>query len=609
MATSTTARPTRSARPSSRKPPRRPPTRRRPLRIDHHKRPRPRSRRGGPCGYTLDKITCTRSGAHYCQPRADKVVKFFAELLVHPAGAFANHAFVLDGWQEHEIIRPLFGEVIWSEQWGRYVRRYTRATIVMARKNGKSALLSGILLYLLVADDEESAEVYGAAATTRQAGKVFEPAVKMVRKSPVLARRLKHIKNVRRIVDEDKGSHYEVIASDADNELGHNPHAFVLDEVLSQPDDSLWKAMRTAAGARCQPLMLAITTETTDGVSFGADFIDEADRVLEDPARSWHHFVFVRKTPRTPEELERLQRLFPGRPELPVSLDIWDEANWYWANPGLGTFLALQALREEAAEARKSASAEAGFRQFRLNQRVSQVTRYLSMDLWDLNAGEIAPHPGWLMGRLEGERCWAGLDLSSKLDLTAWSLLFPDGSVIWRYWVPEAVVPVLDDHTNKRFSEWVDEGWVTVTDGDTIDYDAIYDDVETDHEVYRIVDVTYDRWCGEPVRQEIEKRTRLTMVESQTTYERMTAPMTELMRVLKACELAHYGNPVSRWMADCLEAKRPKDDPDRIRPVKPDRDKTGKRIDGMPALLFALDGKLRGMPPVSIYETRGLASG
>ena len=582
-------------------------TRRRVLKVDHNKRWRPNSRRGGACGYTLDGKTCTKRGAHYCEPRADKVVKFFAELLVHPAGAFAGSRFELAPWQEHEIIRPLFGEVIWSDQWGRYVRRYTRATIVMARKNGKSALLSGIALYMLCGDGEESAEVYCAAANTRQAGKVFEPAVKMVRKSPVLAKRLKHIKNVRRLVDEKTGSHYEAIPSDADNELGHSPHCFILDEVLSQPDDTLWKAMVTGAGARTQPLMLAITTETTDQASFGADFIDEADRVMEDPARTPHHFAFVRKMPRTVDDLERLARLFPARPELPVSTDPWDEANWAWPNPALGTFLSVQALREDAIEARTDRSKFNGFLQFRLNQRVSQVTRWLSMDLWDARAGEVAPTPDWVRGRLKGQRCWGGLDLSSKLDLTALALVFDDGSVLWRFWLPESMVDPLDEHTNGRISEWVEAGWITATEGDTIDYERIYDDVAADHKDFRIVDLTYDKWSGEPVRQAIVKRTRLKMLESDTTYLRMTGPMSELMRRLKADEIRHFGNPVARWMADVVEKKSPRDDPDRQRPVKPDRDKTGKRIDGIPALLFALDGAMRGAPKASVYESQGMA--
>ncbi|OII60102.1 hypothetical protein BJP40_00640 [Streptomyces sp. CC53] len=183
--------------------------------------------------------------------------------------------------------------------------------------------------------------------------------------------------------------------------------------------------------------------------------------------------------------------------------------------------------------------------------------------------------------------------------------------MLWRFWVPESVTPILSDYTNGRFEEWVRDGWVTETEGDTIDYDRIYDDVAADHNRYRIVDITYDKWSGEPVRQAITKRTRLKLVESDTTYLRMTPPMSELMRRLKArppgSELAHFGNPVALWMADSIEKKSPRDDPDRMRPVKPDRDKTGKRIDGMVSLLLAVDGAMRGLPAPSVYETQGMA--
>jgi phage terminase large subunit-like protein len=125
-----------------------------------------------------------------------------------------------------------------------------------------------------------------------------------------------------------------------------------------------------------------------------------------------------------------------------------------------------------------------------------------------------------------------------------------------------------------------------------IDYDQIYSDIQADHDRFTIASITYDRWCGEPVRQEIQKRTGLEMIESVTTYDRMTGPMKELGRILKAEEMSHGGNPVARWMADSLEAKSPRDDAERVRPVKPDRDKSGKRIDGMVSLLMGIDGRM-----------------
>lgn len=576
--------------------------------VNHDARWRPRSRKGPVCGYKFRDILCEKRGAHYCEPRATRVVRFFAELLVHIKGPTARTAFILTWWQEHEIVRPLFGEVVWSDDWGRYVRRYRIAYIVVGRKNGKSELVSGLILYLLVGDDEDSAEVYGAAADTKQAGKVFEPMVRMVQLAPLLAARLKHIKNARRLVDERTGSHFEVITSDADGELGHNPHGFYLDEVLSQPDDSLWVAMRTALGARTQPLLICMTTETSDSASFGAAMIDEADRIMEQPARTPHAFAYVRKAPRSKDELARIRRLFAGHPDLPVSLDWHDERNWRWPNPALSDFLSLAALREEALEAADSPRKLNGFLQFRLNQRVQQITRYISMDLWDANCGPIALTPGWLDEELAGKKCWGGLDLSSKLDMTAWCLLFEDGRILWRFWVPESVVDTLDEHTDGAMSQWIAEGWVTATDGDTIDYESIYDTIEVDYQAHDLVDITYDRWSGEPVRQEVVKRTGLEMYESGTTYERMTGPMTEFMRMLMAGELQHCGNPVARWMADNLEAKSPTDDPDRVRPVKPKRDATGKRIDGLPALFFAIDGRTRVADDDSVYDYRGLST-
>jgi hypothetical protein len=143
-------------------------------------------------------------------------------------------------------------------------------------------------------------------------------------------------------------------------------------------------------------------------------------------------------------------------------------------------------------------------------------------------------------------------------------------------------------------------------DGNVIDYQAIYEAIVSDVNDMVIVDVTYDKWCGEPVRQELENRTGLTMVESSTTYDRMTGPMTEVKRAIVAGELAHGGNPVARWMAEHLRAKSPADDPDRCRPVKPARDAEHARIDGMPALIFAMDGRMRVDAGISVYESRGL---
>ncbi|MDP8929912.1 MAG: terminase large subunit [Actinomycetota bacterium] len=544
---------------------------------------RPRGRRGPACGYTFDDKSCSKKGAHYCEPRADRVVGFFAELLVHTRGPYARQQFVLEDWQEREIVRPVFGEVVWSEEWRRYVRRYRIAGIIVPRKNGKSHLLAGILLFLLVGDDEESAEIYGGARDTKQAGKVWEPAWRMVQLSPTLRKRLGVNRQSRRIFDEQTASYYEIVTADALGELGHNPHGVAIDELLSQRDDSLWNALRTAAGARVQPLFVVASTETNDPESFGAEMIDELERVQEDPSRAPHIFAFVRK--------------------LPFDADPWDEANWRKVNPALGTFLSLEALRQEALEARLDPTKENVFRQYRLCQRVQQVTRWMPLHVWD------QPSNCQLLDddKLVGRRCFGGIDLAATIDLAAAAWVFPDGDavdVLWRFWLPQAAVAELDRHLGGKASVWVREGLLTATPGDVIDYERIHEDLARDAERFEVVEVGYDPWGAEPTRQWLEQR-GLVIYPVQQTYRGLSGPLKELMRLAQSGKLRHGGNPVARWHADSIEVKQ--DENENIRPVKPERRKSGKRIDGLVALTMALAAWQRfEEQPASVYETRGL---
>lgn len=569
---------------------------------------RPDDRSGPVCGYTFRNKTCPKSGAHYCEPRGDRVVTFFARMLVHIKGPLQRTPFVLLDWQEFEIIRPLFGEVLWDSEWERYARRYRIAYIIVARKNGKSELAAGIMLYMLVGDDEQSAEIYCAAKDTKQAGKVFEPALRMVQLSPKLSNRLKHIKNARRLVDEQTGSHYEIITADAEGELGHNPHAFNLDEVLSQPDDSLWEAMTTAAGTRLQELMLATTTETNDNSGFGASLIDEAEKVQEDPTRSPHTFSFVRKLPLSDEQLQSLRDTFEGHRDLPVSCDPLDERNWAWPNPALDQFKSRAAMRRQASDAALDPEKEDGFKQFQVNQRVSASFRWMPMRLYDKSAGDLWLRPDYHRDRLIGKTAWSGFDLAAKFDLSSWCLLVPEGDVLhalWRFWLPESALKFLDKHNDGKFSKWVRDGWITATEGDVVDYDRIYSDIEKDATDFEIRASDADQWSMAPVIQEIEKRTGVWEVDAyNNTYERMTPGMNELMALVRTKRFQSHGNPVARFCFDEVEVRKSPANPLLIRPDKPERDKTGKRIDAVPSAAMACSAWKRDPLPQTSSATR-----
>jgi phage terminase large subunit-like protein len=561
----------------------------------------PRSRRAPECGRTFDGDTCTQRGEHVCQPRASHVAAFFEEILVHTKGRWARTPFRLHKWQLEEIMKPLFATVVWSEEFQRYIRRYRLAWIEVARKNGKSELLAGIALYLLVADDEEGAEIYGCAVDRDQARKVYDVAERMVQLSPLLTARLKINKQAKRIYDVQTGSYYEVVAADAGGNLGHNPHGIVFDEVLTQKNNNLWNAMRTGMGAREQALMVAATTAGDDPQSFGKAEHDEMAKVAEDPQRAPHVFVFLRN--------------------LPADADPWDESLWKLANPALGEFLSIQSLRDEAQEAKNDPSKENAFRQFRLNQWVSQASRWMPMHLWDACTGDLWLNPGWHNNELRGRAAYAGFDLAAKFDLTAWCLVIPGDEpsedpvdVLWRFWLPEAGLERLDQFHDGKFTRWAKQGWLTVTDGSVIDYERVEQDIREDASYFRIVAADCDEWSMWPIINRIADAINLDVEQGEitaykNTYDRMSPGMTDLMGVVKRGLLRHHGNPVARFCFDQCEVRHAAYDPNLIRPEKPERGRDKARIDAVPAAAMAVNAwkSREGVDPYqSAYESGNL---
>lgn len=548
------------------------------------------------CGFTLDGKTCRKRGDHFCLPRAQHAVAFFQEILVHTKGRYARRPFILARWQRDDIVRPVFGTVVWSDEFGEYVRRYLVVWIELARKNGKSELLAGIMLYLLVADGEESAELYGCARDRDQASLVFDVAARMVQLSPVLSRRLIIRSHIKRIIDPKTNSFYQVIAADAAGALGSNPSGVAADEILAWRDRSMWDAQRTGmgSGARRQPMLAAATTAGNDPSGFAAAMHAEMQRVADDPNRTPHVFAYMRNTPK--------------------DADPFDEANWTHANPALGDFLSVEAMRKEALEAKNDPAAENGFRQFRLNQWVNQTTRWMPMHLYKQTSGDLWLNPDWARGELKGRTAWAGFDLAAKMDLTSWCLLFPgaDGDpldVLWRFWIPEAAVRHLDKYNDGNISRWIAEGWITATDGEVLDYDRVYEDIAEDARDFRIAGGDCDKWSMFPVIQEIAKRTGLqeerSLISRQNSFADMTPGMTALMGLVKEGRFHHHGNPVAQWCFDNVEVAHPRDNPDLIRPAKPERHATGKRIDAVPAASLAVGAwSVRGQQEPVIEDSR-----
>jgi phage terminase large subunit-like protein len=511
------------------------------------------------------------------EPRIDKAkaqhAVDFIQSLKHTKGQWAGQPFILLPWQE-KIIRDIFGTVK-----GNGCRQYNTAYIEIPKKNGKSELAAAVALYLLFADDEPGAEIYSAAADRDQAAIVFNVAAEMVRMSPALMKRCRILDSVRRIVVYKTASFYRVLSADVKNKHGFNVHGVIFDELHAQPNRELYDVLTEGTGdARRQPLWFIITTAGIDRNSICWEVHEKARQILngtrEDPS------------------------FYPVIYGLDDEENWEDEGNWYRVNPSLGTVIDIEKVQAAFNEAKQNVARENNFRRLRLNQWVKQSMRWMKLDKWDASAGIVDPD------KLRGRNCYAGLDLSSTIDLTAFGMVFPDDDgtydVLMHFWIPEDTMIEKEKRDRVPYSRWVREGYVTATPGDVIDYKFVQSDIEEYAETYDIREIAFDRWGATKIQQDLTDA-GFTMVQFGQGFASMSPPTKELMTLVLGLKLRHGGNPVLRWNIDNLVVRQ-----DPAGNLKPDKEKSTQKIDGAVALIMALDRATRHADTGSVYDDRGI---
>jgi phage terminase large subunit-like protein len=513
--------------------------------------------------------------------RAERCRTFFEQVLIHPRD---KTPFILTNWQWREIILPLFGTVHYDDHHEEWVRQFNLAWIEIARKNGKSEFLAGVALYLLCADGQHMAEIYGAACDRDQAALVYNTAKAMVEASPALSSRLKVVDSQKRIIYPATNSVYRVIPADAGGALGTNPSGIVFDEVLTQPNRELWDALKTGLGARKDALMVAATTAAYTTAKFALEEHDYSERILKRPDVDPQRFVFMRNTPKDWDWKDE------GEPAIygPDGEVLKRATGWYWSNPALGDFLNANTLRAESREAAEKPQAQNAFRVFRLNQWTSQASRWLDMTVYAEN-GE--PKFDEDDDCLDGRPAWYGLDLGSNRDFTAYVILWPGSpddpdapgyTCLPRIYMPRAALSKRSKNL-EDLQFWADNGFVSVTDGPTTDYDSIERDLMADAQRWPIRHIGYDPFQAGQLVQHLDEL-GLSVVKIPQTMQRLTTPSKMLEDALIKRQMRHGGHPVLEWMADNVELDMSADG----EYMKPSKKKSGEKIDGIAALVNAL---------------------
>ena len=440
-----------------------------------------------------------------------------------------------------------------------------------------SELAAAIALYLLYADNEPSAEVYGAAADRQQASIVFDVAKRMVEMTPALLKRSKIMAATKRLVNYSNVGFYQVLSAEVGTKHGLNVSGLVLDELHAQPNRSLVDVLTKGSGdARTQPLYFLITTAGTDRNSICYEYHTKAKDILDG------------------------RRIDPSFYPVIYGLDDGDDWNaeesWYKANPSLGHTITIDRVRDAHREALTNPAEENVFRQLRLDQWVGSAVAWIPEHIY--NRGNLPID----LEKLRGRECYAGLDLSSTSDITAFVLVFPplyEGDkyiVLPHFWLPRETLDLRVRRDHVPYDVWERMGLFHITEGNVVDYNFVRKTINELHTMYNIKEIAADRWNATQLITDLEGD-GLTVVPIGMGFKDMSPPMKELYKLILEGQFIHGGNPVLRWMAGNVVAEI-----DAAENIKPSKKKSTEKIDGIVAWIMALDRVIRHEMQGSVYD-------
>lgn len=537
----------------------------------------------------------------------------FVSLLPHIKGRWADagELITLEPWQCF-LIGTLFG---WVYRKGTMIdgrdhagkRRFRRALWLIPRKNAKSTKAAAVGLGMLAIDGEHGAEVYSGATTEKQAWEVFGPARQMALKSPNFRAQFGVGVTAKNLHIVETASRFEPIIGNPGD--GPSPSCAIHDEYHEHQTDAQVDSMKTGMGARDQPLQLIVTTagENVEGPCYSAQLglQQVLEGVVEDDRL---HGIIYTIDQRAPGHDEKTH---PNEPH-----DDWtSEAALAKANPNYGVSVSSQFLKDQLAEALRDPRKQAVYKTKHLNIWVQARAAFFNVQRWIESAALYEGRPIAMLDFV-GDPCMAGLDLSSKLDLSSVQFVFmlarcksPVAAALsalgfqyvcfgWNY-CPEVTINSPENTKRDLYRGWVAGGHLIQTDGGITDMPRIERDVLAAAKTYQLEKVAYDQSHATQMATNFQNA-GLPIEEFGQTAKNYTEPMKEVDARTRFLQLANDGNACMRWQISNVVAKvNAKDE------VFPRKERFENKIDGPVALIMAMAVTLQG-PQLSAYEGRGL---
>lgn len=555
----------------------------------------------------LDMADGHKRGIWFDQDAARRVECFFHLLLRHAKGEWKGKPFRLMMHQRYDILRPQFGWMTLpvgmaasaaakmrfdDREPAKIYRRFSNAYLEIARKGGKSTLLSGEGLYLVSADREPSAEVYCAATKRDQAKIVHGTAVSMWNTSPDLREMMTFHKTSSVLSVPDTESKYEPLGGDGDSHDGLNQSGTIIDEFHAHKTSEQWDRLSTGEGGRRQPMNVIITTAGGKRECICYIVRDQCVDILNGaPADDW--FVYIAT--------------------LDKDDDYTDPSVWVKANPGIGIAPKVSYVSKKVATAQRSPGQKKNIRRMCFNLWDEGQEEGLDMNQWDacsaVDSRDLDAQIAWrarMMDEMKGNKCSAALDIASVSDFTALCLKFRLGDkkhlVLPWFWIPRGTKLRDDARIWPMLNVWAETGFLEWTDGNSCDYEFVRKRIG---EISKLFPFHDKEIVLDTKFQAAETSTKLMELGFEVkghsqAITAMTPPTRGVLDAITDGHIEHGQNPVLRWHAsNCIVLVKDND------LMKFARKSVSHKIDGMVAMAMAWGADMaRGEKP-SAYKERG----
>lgn len=538
---------------------------------------------------------------------AYRVLGWWERHVRHIEGDLAGELYVLE-LHEVAILANLFGWVCAVTG----LRRFREVLYYVPRGNSKTTFAAGLCLLILFTEPDWRMQLFSCGSDGEQAAIVYDMMVAMIELDPELERRVRIYKSPKRIVLLADRSVYRPLSAEAKTKHGKSANFAIYDETHTYRNEALIEAVHTSMVKRKEPLEIHCTTAGEEGETVLNKLKHRMSQVRDGQVPGPRQLPVIYEVPKAIRDADPLYWM--------------KEENWRLVNPLYGKALSREYFEDEVKKAQGDKAAEERFKRLHLNVQTSMYHRMIETAWWDLNNGPYTKKD------FEGQDCaGAGLDLGMLSDMCSLCLLFGSSSrgfsALWWHWIPEAAARDYEKKLSLPFSDWAAKGWVKITPGNEIDYDAILFDLagpdkeEKDPERrkmkgigqrYRIFRkgvgkkpdrcLAVDRlFQGASVCQALTNRGWLIETFGQGFYS-MTAPTAEYRNYLKRGLMRHGDDPLMRWQMTNAVAET-----DAAGNMKPSKPKSYGKIDGIVTEIMATGIALKSeWNTEHAYSKRGL---